>query len=149
MHYRQVTVAMQEDGGRIKVVGKMSHEAFCPWLNDTSISVTLTRLRRHRKFEYQDGCFCFGPTRLVLARIDAASAVSAHSVAGSHKHHSLCKTFYRAEITDSHDYDVVPHPRVSLVARESGRVEFMREKLPQATGCLSTAAQYFYPDRSK
>ena len=28
MHYRQVTVAMQEDGGRIKAAGKMSHVAF-------------------------------------------------------------------------------------------------------------------------
>ena len=33
MHYRQVTVAMQEDGGRIKAVGKMSHEAFWSWVN--------------------------------------------------------------------------------------------------------------------
>ena len=31
-HYWQVTVAMQEDGGRIKVVGKMSHEAFLGWV---------------------------------------------------------------------------------------------------------------------
>ena len=28
LHYRQVTVAMQEDGGRIKAAGKMSYEAF-------------------------------------------------------------------------------------------------------------------------
>src|SRR5580704_3088222 len=33
MHYRQVTVAMQEDGGRIKAVGKMSHQAFGNWVN--------------------------------------------------------------------------------------------------------------------
>ena len=32
MHYRQVTVGMQEDGGRIKAVGKMSHEAFLVWV---------------------------------------------------------------------------------------------------------------------
>ncbi len=32
VHYWQVTVAMQEDGGRIKVVGKMSHEAFLGWV---------------------------------------------------------------------------------------------------------------------
>ena len=31
-HYWQVTVAMQEDGGRIKVVGKMSHKAFLGWV---------------------------------------------------------------------------------------------------------------------
>src|ERR1700741_2148909 len=28
LHYRHVTVAMQEDGGRIKAAGKMSHELF-------------------------------------------------------------------------------------------------------------------------
>jgi len=32
MHYHQVTVAMQEDGGRIKTVGKMSHPAFGNWV---------------------------------------------------------------------------------------------------------------------
>ena len=32
VHYRQVTVAMQEDGGRIKAVGKMGHEAFGSWV---------------------------------------------------------------------------------------------------------------------
>jgi transposase len=32
VHYRQVTVAMQEDGGRIKAVGKMGHEAFGNWI---------------------------------------------------------------------------------------------------------------------
>jgi transposase len=32
VHYRQVTVAMQEDGGRIKAAGKMSHEAFLNWV---------------------------------------------------------------------------------------------------------------------
>ena len=32
VHYRQVTVAMQEDGGRIRVAGKMSHEAFAGWI---------------------------------------------------------------------------------------------------------------------
>ena len=32
VHYRQVTVAMQEDGGRIKVAGKMSHGAFLNWV---------------------------------------------------------------------------------------------------------------------
>ena len=31
VHYRQVTVAMQEDGGRIKAAGKMSHGAFLCW----------------------------------------------------------------------------------------------------------------------
>ncbi|MEA3163075.1 MAG: hypothetical protein QOE88_893, partial [Verrucomicrobiota bacterium] len=30
-HYRQVTVAMQEDGGRIKSAGKMTHVAFLNW----------------------------------------------------------------------------------------------------------------------
>jgi transposase len=33
VHYRQVTVAMQEDGGRIKSVGKMSHQAFAHWVD--------------------------------------------------------------------------------------------------------------------
>ena len=33
LHYRQVTVAMQEDGGRIKSVGKMSHQAFGHWVD--------------------------------------------------------------------------------------------------------------------
>jgi transposase len=32
MHYRQVTVVMQEDGGRLRVVGKMRHEAFLHWV---------------------------------------------------------------------------------------------------------------------
>ena len=32
VHYRQGTVAMQEDGGRIKAAGKMSHEAFLDWV---------------------------------------------------------------------------------------------------------------------
>jgi transposase len=32
VHYRQVTVAMQEDGGRIKVAGKMGHQAFGHWM---------------------------------------------------------------------------------------------------------------------
>jgi len=32
LHYRQVTVAMQEEDGRIKAVGKMGHEAFVSWL---------------------------------------------------------------------------------------------------------------------
>ena len=31
VHYRQVTVAMQEDGGRIKAAGKMSHGVFRTW----------------------------------------------------------------------------------------------------------------------
>jgi transposase len=31
-HYRQVTVAMQEDGGRIKAAGKMRHGDFLDWL---------------------------------------------------------------------------------------------------------------------
>jgi hypothetical protein len=31
MHYRQVTVAMQEDGGRIKGAGKMRHADFLNW----------------------------------------------------------------------------------------------------------------------
>ena len=33
LHYRQVTVAMQEDGGRIKSVGKMGHQAFGHWVD--------------------------------------------------------------------------------------------------------------------
>lgn len=32
MHYRQVTVAMQEDGGPIKAVGKLSHDRFGAWV---------------------------------------------------------------------------------------------------------------------
>jgi len=32
LHYRQVTVALQEDGGQIKVAGKMSHEVFAGWI---------------------------------------------------------------------------------------------------------------------
>jgi transposase len=32
MHYRQVTVGMQEEAGRIKAVGKMGHEAFRSWV---------------------------------------------------------------------------------------------------------------------
>ena len=32
VHYRQVTVAMQEDGGRIRAAGKMSHEGFLNWV---------------------------------------------------------------------------------------------------------------------
>src|ERR1700731_4455165 len=33
VHYRQVTVAMQEDGGRIKAAGKMSHGVFWTWVD--------------------------------------------------------------------------------------------------------------------
>jgi hypothetical protein len=36
VHYRQVTVAMQEDGGRIKAAGKMSHEVFLNWVQKKS-----------------------------------------------------------------------------------------------------------------
>ena len=43
MHYRQVTVAMQEDGGRIKAAGKMRHADF---LN--LISLLLAAKRRYR-----------------------------------------------------------------------------------------------------
>ena len=32
VHYRQVTVAMQEDGGRIKAAGKMRHADFLHWV---------------------------------------------------------------------------------------------------------------------
>src|ERR1700720_1311648 len=32
VHYRQVTVAMQEDGGRIKAAGKMRHVDFLHWV---------------------------------------------------------------------------------------------------------------------
>ena len=32
VHYRQVTVAMQEDGGRIKAAGKMPHADFLNWV---------------------------------------------------------------------------------------------------------------------
>ena len=32
VHYRQVTVAMQEDGGRIKAAGKMGHVDFLNWV---------------------------------------------------------------------------------------------------------------------
>ena len=33
VHYRQVTVAMQEDGGRIKAAGKMGHGVFSTWVD--------------------------------------------------------------------------------------------------------------------
>jgi hypothetical protein len=32
LHYRQVTVGMQEDGGRIKAAGKMSYGVFLNWV---------------------------------------------------------------------------------------------------------------------
>ena len=32
MHYRQVTVAMQEEYGAIKAVGRMSHDGFGAWV---------------------------------------------------------------------------------------------------------------------
>ena len=32
VHYRQVTVAMQEDGGRIMAAGKMRHMDFLNWV---------------------------------------------------------------------------------------------------------------------
>ena len=32
MHYQQVTVAMQEGGGRIKAAGKMRHVDFLNWV---------------------------------------------------------------------------------------------------------------------
>ena len=32
VHYRQVTVAMQEGDGRIKAVGKMGHNRFGNWV---------------------------------------------------------------------------------------------------------------------
>jgi transposase len=32
MHYRQVTVAMQEEQGAIKAIGRMGHEAFSHWV---------------------------------------------------------------------------------------------------------------------
>ena len=32
-HYRQVTVAMQEDGGRIKAAEKMRHADFLNWVD--------------------------------------------------------------------------------------------------------------------
>jgi len=32
VHYRQVTVAMQENGGRIKAAGKMGHVEFLNWV---------------------------------------------------------------------------------------------------------------------
>ena len=32
LHYRQVTVAMQEDGGLVRSVGKMEHPAFLSWI---------------------------------------------------------------------------------------------------------------------
>jgi hypothetical protein len=34
VHYRQVTVAMQEDGGRIKAAGKMRHADFLHWVQN-------------------------------------------------------------------------------------------------------------------
>src|ERR1700756_5344214 len=33
MHYRQVTVAMQEDGGRVKAAGKKGHADFLNWVD--------------------------------------------------------------------------------------------------------------------
>ena len=33
VHYRQVTVAMEEDGGRIKSAGKMQHPVFLDWVH--------------------------------------------------------------------------------------------------------------------
>jgi hypothetical protein len=36
VHYRQVTVAMQEQNGPIKVVGKLSHQAFSNWITTRS-----------------------------------------------------------------------------------------------------------------
>jgi hypothetical protein len=32
LHYRQVTAGMQEDGGRIKPMGKMCYERFAHWV---------------------------------------------------------------------------------------------------------------------
>jgi len=32
VHYQQVTVAMQEDGGRLKAAGKMGHVDFLNWV---------------------------------------------------------------------------------------------------------------------
>jgi hypothetical protein len=32
MHYRQVTVTMQEEDGPIKALGKMSHDGFSHWV---------------------------------------------------------------------------------------------------------------------
>ena len=32
VHYRQVTVAIQEDGGRIKAAGRMKHLVFLDWI---------------------------------------------------------------------------------------------------------------------
>jgi hypothetical protein len=32
LHYRQVTAGMQEDGGRIKPMGKMCYERFVHWV---------------------------------------------------------------------------------------------------------------------
>jgi hypothetical protein len=32
MHYRQVTVAMQQEHGAIKAVGKLSHDGFWAWV---------------------------------------------------------------------------------------------------------------------
>jgi hypothetical protein len=32
LHYRQVTAGMQEDGGRIKPMGKMYYERFMHWV---------------------------------------------------------------------------------------------------------------------
>ena len=32
MHYRRVTVAMQEEYGAIKAVGRMSHDGFGAWV---------------------------------------------------------------------------------------------------------------------
>jgi len=32
LHYRQVTVAMQEEGGLVRPVGKMDYRSFLPWI---------------------------------------------------------------------------------------------------------------------
>ena len=38
MHYRQVTVAMQQEHGPIKAVGKLSHEGFWAWVESIRLT---------------------------------------------------------------------------------------------------------------
>jgi hypothetical protein len=60
LHYRQVTVAMQEDGGRIKAAGKMSYEAFLNYRaagrDDASEDGTMRESRRRVVIAHRLSC---------------------------------------------------------------------------------------------
>jgi hypothetical protein len=47
VHYRQVTVAMQEDGGRIKAAGKMGHAEFLNWVQKRDAGELCDSLERY------------------------------------------------------------------------------------------------------